>query len=294
MTTAGSEQIIAVDTRVGAISERVVERGRAHGYSVVAAGPGIYRLARSTRPLWARVAAIVTFPFLGLGLLFLVVRRDEDATIAVFEDRAGAKLRIVGHLDAALVDDLRTAPPAEGPGEGRAPDAASASPEPPGPQKTPPPPAPSSLPSAFPPGSDPARQPIAAEPAENERAAAAFGETVVRSKATEDGDELELVLPDGSRHDCQPGVVVGRAPAATGVASGMVPMPIGDPSVSKTHASIERTGASLMVTDLHSTNGTFLVSHGRAVDCQPGVPVKVPPGAEIHLGDVVLRAEARS
>ncbi len=44
--------------------------------------------------------------------------------------------------------------------------------------------------------------------------------------------------------------------------------------------------------DLHSTNGVWVVpAGGEAIEVEPDEPVSIPPGAELELGDVVIRVD---
>lgn len=56
------------------------------------------------------------------------------------------------------------------------------------------------------------------------------------------------------------------------------------PTVSGVHARIQKTEESLLVTDLDSTNGTFIDERR----LRPGVPVVAPPGSKITFGDTHL------
>jgi NADPH-dependent 2,4-dienoyl-CoA reductase/sulfur reductase-like enzyme/pSer/pThr/pTyr-binding forkhead associated (FHA) protein len=62
---------------------------------------------------------------------------------------------------------------------------------------------------------------------------------------------------------------------------------IGDQTVSRFHASFERRGATLLVRDLGSANGTWVRGH-RVV---AGEAVALSAGDTVHLGSVVLRFE---
>jgi len=90
-------------------------------------------------------------------------------------------------------------------------------------------------------------------------------------------------------------VLVGRDPRAPRVATGARPRLISVPSsrrvVSGTHVEVRQHGVTVVVTDLHSTNGTVVVVPGAApVRLHPGDSLVVAPGAEIELGDGVRLA----
>ncbi|CAM8886433.1 unnamed protein product [Rhodiola kirilowii] len=72
-------------------------------------------------------------------------------------------------------------------------------------------------------------------------------------------------------------VTVGRVPEKADL---VIPVA----TVSGVHARLEKKGGGLMVTDLDSTNGTF-VGEKRLI---PGVPVPAPPGSYITFGDTNL------
>ena len=76
-----------------------------------------------------------------------------------------------------------------------------------------------------------------------------------------------------------PEVVVGRNPEA-----GIV---LSDPTVSWQHARFTAHGAAWTIADLGSTNGTSVNSER----VEPNREIPIDPGAEIRLGDAVLRFE---
>jgi hypothetical protein len=88
-----------------------------------------------------------------------------------------------------------------------------------------------------------------------------------------------LVLPDGKTiaisHEP---VVIGRAPEC-----GVV---LGDTNISRRHAQVALDDGAVVVTDLGSTNGTFL--NGRRV-----TRATVRPGDELTIGTSRLRVEVR-
>ncbi|KAK8582178.1 hypothetical protein V6N13_145158 [Hibiscus sabdariffa] len=72
-------------------------------------------------------------------------------------------------------------------------------------------------------------------------------------------------------------VTVGRLPEKAGV---VIPVA----TVSAVHARIQKKGGNLLVTDLDSTNGTFINDQR----LRPGVVYKVPPGSFLIFGDTHL------
>jgi hypothetical protein len=85
---------------------------------------------------------------------------------------------------------------------------------------------------------------------------------------------------------------LGRAPVAPPDRPGARVLAVPDPekSISKTHAMLELALGELLVHDLNSTNGVWVVpADGEAIEVEPGEPVSIPAGAELELGDVVIR-----
>ncbi|MEG9226842.1 RDD family protein [Aeromicrobium sp. Sec7.5] len=101
-----------------------------------------------------------------------------------------------------------------------------------------------------------------------------------------------LVGEDGRRIAVRSTVVVGRDPE-TGEHTGALPAAIPDPerSVSKTHAVLTVAAGALRVDDLHSTNGTHVLSHGVESAVQPGQPLEIQPGDTVWFGDRAFVAE---
>ena len=87
--------------------------------------------------------------------------------------------------------------------------------------------------------------------------------------------ELELSERDGRRR------VEGSCPFVVGRSSD-ADLLLLDPEVSRRHARFENDGRTVFVSDLHSSNGTFL--NGRRVV----EAIEVRPGDEIDIGTVRL------
>ncbi len=95
-------------------------------------------------------------------------------------------------------------------------------------------------------------------------------------------------------------VLVGRAPspdrAGPGVVAKVMTVPSPSHDISRTHLKVEPVGRTVQVTDLHSTNGTVLITGpiggdpslaGQRHQLVPGEPVAVQPGWILDLGDGV-------
>jgi len=85
--------------------------------------------------------------------------------------------------------------------------------------------------------------------------------------------ELEVIERDARRH------VEGSCPFVVG-RSADADLPLLDPEVSRSHARFENDGRTVFLSDLHSSNGTFL--NGRRVV----ETIEVRPGDQIDVGTV--------
>jgi FHA domain len=84
--------------------------------------------------------------------------------------------------------------------------------------------------------------------------------------------------------------IIGRNPHPPRIVSGIPPrlITVRSPEleVSSTHVQLQQVGDSVVATDLRSTNGTFIVSDGRARErLRPGESRVLLPGATLEIGD---------
>jgi pSer/pThr/pTyr-binding forkhead associated (FHA) protein len=97
----------------------------------------------------------------------------------------------------------------------------------------------------------------------------------------------ELELPSGSRQPLDVPVVLGRAPSVAGVPASALPhlvTLVGD-DISRNHVRVAVEGGTVVVTDLHSSNGTIVVVPGRPPEkLRGGEPTPVIAGTLIDLG----------
>ena len=102
-----------------------------------------------------------------------------------------------------------------------------------------------------------------------------------------------LRSPDGASAPIERPILVGRAPVqrddlAERPSLMRVPSPGQD--ISRTHLLVSPDEWEIVLTDLHSTNGTVIVRPGPGVDrvqLQPGEPLAVTVGTVVELGDGV-------
>ena len=98
-----------------------------------------------------------------------------------------------------------------------------------------------------------------------------------------------LRMPDGSLEAIGHEVVLGRAPSVSQISGGRIPRLItigaGDPDISRNHLRVAVEGDTVVVTDLHSRNGTHVVAPGKPpVKLRAGEPTPVLTGTVMDLG----------
>ncbi|MES2171233.1 MAG: FHA domain-containing serine/threonine-protein kinase [Actinomycetota bacterium] len=169
----------------------------------------------------------------------------------------------------------------------------------------PPPPAPPPVPAPPPPKQQTAKTPVAPSPAKAipPKPASNPGWIVHDVSVTPDrllptmfpdhviGWRLELMTEDRVVA-LRTAALLGRTPAVTPDHSDADLVAIVDPhhSVSGTHALIEVRGDRPWVSDLSSTNGTFVVyTDGEAIEVLPGESAAVPEDATVELGEYIIR-----
>jgi hypothetical protein len=100
---------------------------------------------------------------------------------------------------------------------------------------------------------------------------------------------VSLVLPSGSRELLDRKILIGRAPSVSKVSGGDMPRFItlggGDQDISRNHAQVMLEGDTVVVTDLHSRNGTLVVLPGKSPQkLRAGEPTAVIIGTVIDFG----------
>jgi hypothetical protein len=104
--------------------------------------------------------------------------------------------------------------------------------------------------------------------------------------------DARLVLSTGLVVALDRPVLIGRAPQAMRLGSRDLPRLVAVPSpqqdISRTHAEIRLVGDDVLVTDLDSTNGVYLLAAGLgARRLHPGEPTALAPSETVDLGDGV-------
>ncbi len=100
---------------------------------------------------------------------------------------------------------------------------------------------------------------------------------------------VSIRLPDGSLEPIGHEVVLGRAPSVSKISGGRIPrlvtIGLGDPDISRSHVRLALEADTVVVTDLHSRNGTHVAQPGKApVKLRAGEPTPVLAGTVIDFG----------
>lgn len=149
------------------------------------------------------------------------------------------------------------------------------------------------------------QNPLAAQPSQV-RAGDHDGETIMsddlralRRKATRgvasaDASDVAAVnyhlrMPNGSVEALTTIVIIGRAPSVSKVSGGKVPrlLSLGnsDQDISRNHVQLELVGDTVVVTDLHSRNGTLVALPGQSPQrLRAGEPTAIVSGSVVDLG----------
>lgn len=100
---------------------------------------------------------------------------------------------------------------------------------------------------------------------------------------------VTLVLSTGAREPLTQPILVGRSPSASQVSGGQMPRLItvggADQDISRTHVRFVLEGDTVVVTDLHSRNGTTVALPGKEPQkLRAGEPTSVIVGTVVDLG----------
>lgn len=116
---------------------------------------------------------------------------------------------------------------------------------------------------------------------------AAPGAAIAADSPAPEPEQWRLTLPDGSTVTVEGALLLGRDPVRFEAWSHAKIVKLDDPakSVSKTHAAIDLGPHGLTVTDLHSTNGVFIVPpDAEEIALGPGASMPVSAGTRVDLG----------
>lgn len=109
------------------------------------------------------------------------------------------------------------------------------------------------------------------------------------SPASPEAPTVSVRLPDGAAETLTGEIVLGRSPSVSRASGTKLPRLVtigtGDPDISRSHVRIGLEGGTVVVTDLHSRNGTSVVQPGRApIKLRAGEPTPVLVGTVVDLG----------
>jgi len=97
-----------------------------------------------------------------------------------------------------------------------------------------------------------------------------------------------LELSGGGTEPLASTVLVGRAPSVSKISGGQIPRLVtltGSDDISRNHAQFSVEGDTVVVTDLHSRNGTSIILPGRSPQLlRAGEPTSVLVGTVVDLG----------
>jgi hypothetical protein len=107
---------------------------------------------------------------------------------------------------------------------------------------------------------------------------------------------VDLVISTtGARERLAQPVLIGRDPSVSGPATGAIPRLVAvssDKGISRTHAKFALEGGTVVVTDLHSANGTSIALPGKSPQkLRAGEPTPVIVGTVVDLGGVTVTVE---
>ena len=113
--------------------------------------------------------------------------------------------------------------------------------------------------------------------------------TPARATPTHDNPHFVLEFATGARESVRQPVILGRAPSATKISGGRIPRLItvggADQDISRSHAQFVVEGDTVVVTDLHSRNGTLVTLPGRGTrKLRAGEPTAVILGTLVDFG----------
>lgn len=122
--------------------------------------------------------------------------------------------------------------------------------------------------------------------------AAMRAEAAAAAPSGSDGPRYVLDISSGGSAALDGSIIVGRAPSTSRVSDGRIPQLVGLPGaddISRNHVRFDLEGDSVVVTDLHSRNGTVLRAPGATPrQLRAGESSVVLGGTVVDLGGITL------
>lgn len=318
---AVDETIACVGVGAGEAADRLLELSAASGqYRAVGIGADRFQFARTFRPTWAIVCAVLFVWAAGLGLLFLLVKTTETWVATIEQDHRSTRIRVTGNVLPSVLVAVRSALQGEQQRPAAAPTEFTTAPvgggfasagrgapallgPPPGFERPAPPPAPLLAPPS------PSAQPVALAPQQSAPLPAvpqpvapqpvvpqpAVPQPVAPQPAVPQAvasvPVVWLELDTGGQLQLQQFTLIGRDPAPSPGDPPAMLVPVEDESrsVSKTHVALDLADVGVRVMDRHSTNGTSVDGPGGAVVVTPDHPLVAGAGSVIRFGDRWMR-----
>ncbi|MGN8025472.1 DUF805 domain-containing protein [Microbacterium sp. 22242] len=105
-----------------------------------------------------------------------------------------------------------------------------------------------------------------------------------------------VLLADGRQIALGSSARLGRDPAADPADPSALLIPVDDPakSISKTHVALSVASDGILITDVHSTNGSVVrTADGAQTVLTPDAPYRVSADAELRIGDYVMHLQRK-
>lgn len=113
-----------------------------------------------------------------------------------------------------------------------------------------------------------------------------------RTVARRPAHSVQLTFDDGTHHFLVGSALVGRSPEPRDTHPNAQLVTLSDPgrSISKLHIALSVQSGAVLVEDMHSLNGTTIITpEGTTIAVLPGAPMVAPVGATVYFGDRTVK-----
>lgn len=118
------------------------------------------------------------------------------------------------------------------------------------------------------------------------------GDDVDRTVARRPANSILLSFDDGTHHYLVGQALMGRSPEGVDSHPNAQLISISDPdrSISKLHIALTVHSGAVLVEDMHSLNGTTIITHeGQTIPVMPGAPILAPAGSTVYFGERTVK-----